>query len=146
RRKPYELSEGKGRPMWRSLEDKLAAPEEKRAKAEPESEGGFLSGLLGSGALLKKSVSRREDPMATQPAISRRGFLATSGTAAAALSLQACVRRPAENILPFVEGPEYGQPGIPLHFATVTQRGNDALGLLVTSHDGRPTKIEGNPE
>ncbi len=148
RRKPYELTEGKGRPMWRSLEDKLAAPEDKRAKAESEAVGshGFLSGLLGSGALLKKSASRREDPLASQPAISRRGFLATSGTTAAALSLAGCVRRPAENILPFVEGPEYMQPGIPLHFATVTQRGNDAIGLVVTSHDGRPTKIQGNPE
>ncbi|MCB9604266.1 MAG: 4Fe-4S dicluster domain-containing protein [Sandaracinus sp.] len=146
RRKPYELTEGKGRPMWRSLEDKLAAPEEKRARAESESEGGFLSGLLGSGALLKKTSSRREDPLASQPTISRRGFLATGGTAAAALSLAGCVRRPTENILPFVEQPEYLQPGIPLHFATVTQRGNDAIGLLVTSHDGRPTKVEGNPE
>jgi molybdopterin-containing oxidoreductase family iron-sulfur binding subunit len=146
RRKPYELTETKGRPMWRSLEDKLAAPEEKRAKAEEEAQGGFLSGLIGSGALMKKSASRREDPLTQQPAISRRGFLATTGTAAAALSLSGCVRRPAENILPFVQGPEYMQPGIPLHFASVTQRGNDAIGLVVTSHDGRPTKIEGNPE
>ncbi|MBC7173447.1 MAG: hypothetical protein H5U40_13490, partial [Polyangiaceae bacterium] len=41
--------------------------------------------------------------------------------------------------------PEYTQPGIAMHFATVTERGGDALGLLVTSHANRPTKVEGNP-
>lgn len=133
--------------MWRSLEDKLASSEDKLARAETEapSKGGFLEGLVGASALLKKRVAG-EDRLADQPKLSRRGFLAASGTAAAALSLQGCVRRPVENILPYVEGPEYLQPGIPLHFATVTQRGNDALGIVVTSHEGRPTKIEGNPE
>ena len=146
RRKPYGLETPAQPTHWRSLEDKHAEPEERAALAEAELPGGFAQGLLGSGGLLKKSGTRRQDPLASQPKISRRGFLATSGTAAAALSLQGCIRRPVENIVPYVEAPEYLIPGSPLHFATVTQRGNDALGLLVTSHTGRPTKIEGNAD
>ena len=36
-------------------------------------------------------------------------------------------------------------PGKPLRFATATQFGGFAQGLLVTAYEGRPTKIEGNP-
>ncbi|HJK94673.1 MAG TPA: twin-arginine translocation signal domain-containing protein, partial [Polyangiaceae bacterium LLY-WYZ-15_(1-7)] len=147
RRKPYEFASGKGPVTWRSLEDKQARPEEKKALAEAERPGGFLGGLVGTGGLLKKKAGAAErSPLADQPRVSRRGFLATTGTATAALSLAGCVRRPKENILPYVQGPEYQLPGRPLHFATVTQRGNDALGILVTSHVGRPTKVEGNAE
>jgi molybdopterin-containing oxidoreductase family iron-sulfur binding subunit len=37
-------------------------------------------------------------------------------------------------------------PGVASHFATVTARGRDAIGVVVTSHDGRPTKVEGNEQ
>ncbi|MGB5809587.1 MAG: 4Fe-4S dicluster domain-containing protein, partial [Polyangiales bacterium] len=47
-------------------------------------------------------------------------------------------------IYPYSKAPENLIPGIPSHFATVTARGRDNLGVVVTSHDGRPTKIEGN--
>jgi molybdopterin-containing oxidoreductase family iron-sulfur binding subunit len=131
RRKPYEFQAPAktGPKMWRSLEDKDADPAELKRLAESELPGGFV----GSDALLQKS------------GVSRRDFLAVTGVTGAALALEGCVRRPVENIMPYSEGPEYSLPGIPLHFATVTQRGGDALGLLVTSHENRPTKIEGNP-
>ena len=77
--------------------------------------------------------------------ISRRGFMQVSGATAALLGTEACVRRPVENILPYSQAPEHVVPGVPLHFATVTERRGDAIGLLVTSHEGRPTKVEGNP-
>lgn len=154
RRKPYVLPEGKGPVMWRSLEDldaltTDAGRAESKKKAEAELPGGFMGGLpmVGASALLKKA---KPDPIAAQPRpgkveVGRRGFLKTGALGAGALGLSACIRRPEENILPFVQGPEYVIPGIPLHFATVTARGGDALGLLVTSHEGRPTKVEGNP-
>jgi molybdopterin-containing oxidoreductase family iron-sulfur binding subunit len=131
RRKPYEFeaSAKSGPKMWRSLEDKNADPAELKRLAESELPGGFV----GSDALFQKS------------GVGRRDFLAVTGVTGAALALEGCIRRPVENIMPYSEGPEYSLPGIPLHFATVTQRGGDALGLLVTSHENRPTKIEGNP-
>ncbi|MGD8609353.1 MAG: 4Fe-4S dicluster domain-containing protein, partial [Myxococcales bacterium] len=65
---------------------------------------------------------------------------------ALAAGLQGCVRRPENEILPYSKAPEYLVPGIPSHFASVTARGRDSLGVVVTSHDGRPTKVEGNDD
>jgi molybdopterin-containing oxidoreductase family iron-sulfur binding subunit len=55
------------------------------------------------------------------------------------------VRRPVENIVPYVTAPEEIVPGIPRYYATTMPFGRSAYGLIVESHEGRPTKIEGNP-
>ena len=51
----------------------------------------------------------------------------------------------AETIVPYVRQPEELVPGKPLFYATAMPLGGVATGLLVESHEGRPTKIEGNP-
>ena len=56
----------------------------------------------------------------------------------------ACTRQPAEKIVPFVRQPEELVPGRPLFYSTAMSLGGVATGLLVESHEGRPTKIEGN--
>lgn len=61
-----------------------------------------------------------------------------------ASTLSAC-GAPEEEIVPYVEMPERMTPGVPLYFATALPLGGYARGVLVTSHEGRPTKIEGNP-
>ena len=56
----------------------------------------------------------------------------------------ACTRQPIEKIVPYVRQPEDLIPGRPMFFATAMTVGGVATGLLVESHEGRPTKIEGN--
>jgi MoCo/4Fe-4S cofactor protein with predicted Tat translocation signal len=112
--------------LWKSLDEKLAPAEAARA-AEPE----FPMGVGGA---------------AEASHVSRRGFLTVASATAAAIGIEGCVRRPAEQILPYSQAPEYLNPGVPMHYATSVERRGEALGLLVTSFEGRPTKVEGNPE
>ena len=79
-----------------------------------------------------------------EPGMRRRGFLGALGAALVAAGSEAC-RRGAERIVPYSTMPEHVIPGIAAHYATVYGRRGDALGLVVESHEGRPTKIEGNP-
>ena len=58
----------------------------------------------------------------------------------------ACTRQPQEQIVPYVRQPEDIVPGRPLFFASAVIHGGYAQPVLVESHMGRPTKIEGNPE
>ncbi|MDZ4723803.1 MAG: TAT-variant-translocated molybdopterin oxidoreductase [candidate division Zixibacteria bacterium] len=76
---------------------------------------------------------------------SRRNFLTLMGASLAMAGLASC-RRPIEKIVPHVVLPEVYEPGTPIHYATSMPFGLDSYGLLVKSNDGRPTKIEGNPE
>ncbi len=74
----------------------------------------------------------------------RRDFIALLSASMALASLAGC-RRPVEKIIPYVIAPEEIVPGVSLHYATTMPLGNSAYGLIVESHEGRPTKIEGNP-
>ena len=75
--------------------------------------------------------------------LSRRRFLQLMG-AALAMAGAACAA-PREKIVPYVRAPEQMIPGRPLYFATAMPLAGYASGLLVESHEGRPTKVEGNP-
>ena len=60
--------------------------------------------------------------------------------------LTACTRQPTETIMPYVVPPEEALPGIPLYYATAVPQPDGLLqGVLVETHLGRPTKVEGNP-
>ncbi|MDQ6939137.1 MAG: TAT-variant-translocated molybdopterin oxidoreductase [Verrucomicrobiota bacterium] len=77
---------------------------------------------------------------------SRRGFLKVMGAsmALAGLGLTSC-RRPEAHLLPFSKSVEWSIPGKPLYYATAMPRRTGALPLVVSTVDGRPIKIEGNP-
>jgi MoCo/4Fe-4S cofactor protein with predicted Tat translocation signal len=79
---------------------------------------------------------------------SRRGFMGWVSAGLAASGLAGCeiIRRPEEKILPYSIASEEILPSIPQYYATATQAGGEVVGLLVESHEGRPTKLEGNPE
>ena len=78
--------------------------------------------------------------------VQRRTFLKLMGASLALGGFTACTRQPAETIVPYVRQPEEIIPGRPLFFATAMPLGGVATGLLVESHEGRPTKVEGNPD
>jgi MoCo/4Fe-4S cofactor protein with predicted Tat translocation signal len=77
--------------------------------------------------------------------ISRRSFMSLMGASLAMAGLASC-RRPEEKILPYTKSPEEMVIGLPTYFATAMSIGPAVYGLLVESNEGRPTKIEGNPQ
>ncbi|HLF56787.1 MAG TPA: TAT-variant-translocated molybdopterin oxidoreductase, partial [Thermoanaerobaculia bacterium] len=109
------------REPWRSLEERAGAPE---ALAFREREFPAGASELPEG-------------------IDRRSLVQMLGATLSLAGLAAC-RRPVETIVPFVTPPEELLPGIPKRYATTMPFGIAAYGLVVESHEGRPTKIEGN--
>jgi MoCo/4Fe-4S cofactor protein with predicted Tat translocation signal len=76
--------------------------------------------------------------------ITRRDMITLLGASLSLAGLAGC-RRPVEEIVPYVTAPEEIVPGIPRYYATTMPFGRSAYGLIVESHEGRPTKVEGNP-
>src|SRR5271155_5304306 len=114
-----------GPKYWRSLEQ-LAETPEFRQWVERE----FPSG-----------ASEFNDPF------SRRNFvkIMSASFLLAGLGATGC-RRPVEKIYPFAHMPENYVHGVPQNFATAFPSRRKAIPLVVKSSDGRPTKIEGNPD
>jgi MoCo/4Fe-4S cofactor protein with predicted Tat translocation signal len=117
-----EANEKAGPEYWRSLEE-----------------------LAGSPAF--QEALHREFPKGASEwvdSVSRRGFLKVMGASMALAGMTGCVRLPLEPIVPYVRQPEDVIPGRPMFYATAMTLGGYASPLLVESHLGRPTKIEGN--
>ncbi len=93
------------------------------------------------------AAAKREFPPGASEmtdAVSRRGFMQLFGASTALAGIGTACRRPPDKIVPFVRRPEEVTPGNALHFATNVSFEGFGVGLLVESHEGRPTKIEGN--
>lgn len=119
------LIENENSKYWRSLDHKADTPEFRE----------FIDKEFPSG------VDLIDDPL------SRRNFLKimSASFALAGLGVTGC-RRPEHKILPFSKMPEYYIHGKHQHFATSMPTRQTAVPLLVKSYDGRPIKVEGNPE
>jgi MoCo/4Fe-4S cofactor protein with predicted Tat translocation signal len=111
-----------GQAYWRSLEELADTPE---FRAFVEAEFPSVAPEMLSGP-------------------TRRQFLKLMGASAALAGLAGC-RWPQEKIAPYAHGPEGRVLGRPVQYATALDIGGAAQGLLVSSYDGRPIKIEGNP-
>ncbi len=77
------------------------------------------------------------------PELDRRQFLKIVGTGAAAAT--GCSELP-EKLIPYVVQPEEITPGVPLIYASTCQECSAGCGLHVRTREGRPVKLEGNPE
>src|ERR1700691_781127 len=118
----HDAAEKTGPEYWRSLEE-----------------------LAGSSAF--QEALHREFPKGASEwvdSVSRRGFLRVMGASMALAGMTGCVRLPLEPIVPYVRQPEEVIPGRPMFYATAMTLGGYASPILVESHLGRPTKIEGN--
>jgi molybdopterin-containing oxidoreductase family iron-sulfur binding subunit len=118
-----------------NAESKVSGPEYWRSLEE----------LAGSPAF--QEALHREFPKGASEwvdSVSRRGFLKVMGASMALAGMTGCVRLPLEPIVPYVRQPEDVIPGRPQFYATAMTLGGYASPLLVESHLGRPTKIEGN--
>jgi molybdopterin-containing oxidoreductase family iron-sulfur binding subunit len=113
-----------GREYWRSLEEIAETPEFKE--------------------FLTREFPREAGSWGEE--FSRRDFLKVMGASLSLAGLTACVKQPEEKIVPYVKAPEYVVPGKPLKYATAFVMDGYATGVLATSHLGRPTHIEGNPD
>jgi molybdopterin-containing oxidoreductase family iron-sulfur binding subunit len=113
-----------GKQYWRSLEEFADSPE-------------FVD------------AARKEFPGALEnwdDSLSRRNFVKVMGASLALAGLSGCVIQPPEQIVPYVTPQEGLLPGVASYFATTMQLSGVGVGLLVKSYDGRPVKVEGNPD
>jgi MoCo/4Fe-4S cofactor protein with predicted Tat translocation signal len=118
------LAGERGPRYWRSLEEIAATPEFEQ--------------------MLEREFPRFAAEWPSD--VSRRNFLQLAAASLGLAGLTACTRQPIEKIVPYVRQPEEIVPGRPLFFATAMPLAGWGLPLLAESHEGRPTKVEGNPE
>ena len=119
--KKEKLLKQNGKEYWRSL-DQLADTPEFRELVQRE---------------FPEQASELSNPL------TRRNFLNLMGASIALAGLASC-RRPVEKIIPYVIKPEEIIPGVAEWYATTMPMGLNAYGMLAKSHEGHPTKIEGN--
>jgi len=116
-----ELSE-----YWKSLDEKYRTPEFMKTF-----ENEFASSPLKS-----------EDG---KDGLARRQFMKLMG-ASVAFSAAACVRRPVQTIIPYNKRPGEIIPDVPNFYASSWFDGNETLGLIIRTREGRPLFVGGNPE
>lgn len=75
----------------------------------------------------------------------RRDFLKLMG-ASLALSSAGCLRRPVQKIIPYVNRPKEIIPGVANYYTSTLKDQGEGFGIIVKTREGRPIKIEGNPQ
>lgn len=76
--------------------------------------------------------------------LDRRDFLKIVGLSAGAAATVAC--DPPDRLVPYVIQPEEITPGIAVEYASTCQECQAGCGLHVKTREGRPIKVEGNPD
>jgi MoCo/4Fe-4S cofactor protein with predicted Tat translocation signal len=84
-------------------------------------------------------------PEVTDP-LSRRNFFQLMGASMALAGVGACRRYEKEEIVPLARRPEDQVPGQTRQYATAYELGGSGHALVATSYEGRPIKLDGNPD
>ncbi|MEJ7624681.1 MAG: TAT-variant-translocated molybdopterin oxidoreductase [Pyrinomonadaceae bacterium] len=113
-----------GREYWRSIEEHADTPEFRKFIAEE----------------YPHEIEEWDN------SLSRRNFVKVMGASLALAGLGGCVIQPPEKIVPYVTPVEGMLPGKANFYATAMSLGGVATGLLAKSYEGRPVKLEGNPD
>ncbi|MCU1267095.1 MAG: 4Fe-4S ferredoxin, iron-sulfur binding domain protein [Acidobacteria bacterium] len=121
---PLATAGGSDKMYWRSLDELIDAPEFRE----------FVQREF------PQQAEEWDDP------VERRTFLKLMGASLALAGLSGCVFQPPEKIVPYIKQPEEEVAGRALFFATAATIGGIATPVLARSNEGRPTKIEGNPD
>jgi MoCo/4Fe-4S cofactor protein with predicted Tat translocation signal len=119
-----KLRDKSGKQYWRTLEE--------------------LAGNPHFDDLLHREFPRHASEW--DDAVDRRDFLKLMGASLALAGMAGCGMPDEKNIVPYVKQPDGMVLGRPRFYATAMPFGADAIGVLVESHEGRPTKLEGNPD
>ncbi len=119
-----KLAAKTGPQYWNSLEELAETP-------------GFLE-------LLDDEFPQQMRPMSG--GLDRRQFLTLAAAGLALAGLSGCRYQEQRRAVPYVNQPEGWIPGKPLFYASAYTQQGFANGILVRSNEGRPTKIEGNPD
>ncbi|MBB3230938.1 TAT-variant-translocated molybdopterin oxidoreductase [Halomonas stenophila] len=119
-----ELAQRRGVHYWRSLEELAERPEF----------DAFLADEFPRWHALWEAP------------VARRRVLKLMAASLALAGLTGCDSSPSEEIVPYVDMPEGLTPGIPRQYATSIPIDGYAHGVLAQVHEGRPVKVEGNPD
>lgn len=119
------------RTYWKSFEDYNNTPEFQAA----------LQTEFMSSPLRAESA----DEGTEKDGFARREFLKLMGASIALTSAAGCIRRPVQKIVPYNKQPEDVTVGVSNWYTSSYFDGQEGVGLLVKSREGRPVHIQGNP-
>ncbi len=128
--------------------DSQAALEAMRDRVAGQSGPRFwrsLEELAGTSEFQNWAANEFPDGASTwSDPVGRRRMLHLLGASLGLAGLTACTKQPDEKIVPYVQQPEDFVPGKALKYASAVSLSGYAQGVVVESHLGRPTKVEGN--
>ncbi len=126
-----------GSPVYWKSQDALHRNDEVKKWAEQEFPNGLAPESFGD-------VQR--DGQSAPAGFGRRDAMKLLGASLGLAGVTACVRRPEEAIMPYTKQPEHIVPGVAAYYATTFFDGTTNISVLAESHEGRPTKLEGNAD
>jgi molybdopterin-containing oxidoreductase family iron-sulfur binding subunit len=121
---------------WKTLDQWNAQNEQNPELLKELAETEFKSSPLRDGSLTEADQDS---------GFARRDFLKLMG-ASLAMASAGCIRRPVQKIIPYNKAVEEVTFGVPNYYTSASFDGMESLGLLVKTREGRPIKIDGNPE